>query len=376
MKNPNRQKNRDMNFTAADHDFMARALSLAQRGLYTTTPNPRVGCVIVRDGQVIGEGWHEKAGGAHAEVAALAQKVGDGGTAQGATAYVTLEPCNHFGRTPPCVDALIAAGVVRVVAAMQDPNPQVAGQGLARLAAAGIATECGLLEDEAHELNIGFVSRMTRGRPWLRLKIAASLDGKTALANGASQWITSPEARHDGHLWRARSCAVLTGSGTVKDDNPRLTVRDVDTPRQPLKVIVDSRLETPPQAAVLQGGQVLIACAEEDAARHAALTAAGAEIIVLPNAQGKVDLPALLLALGQRGINEVLAEAGTRLNGALLQENCVDELLIYQAPILLGDQARGMFALGELNDLTAAQRLEIVERRAISADLFIRARFL
>lgn len=365
-----------MNFTAADHDFMARALSLAQRGLYTTTPNPRVGCVIVRDGQVIGEGWHEKAGGAHAEVAALAQKAGAGGTAQGATAYVTLEPCNHFGRTPPCVDALIAAGVARVVAAMQDPNPQVAGQGLARLAAAGIATECGLLEDEARELNIGFVSRMTRGRPWLRLKIAASLDGRTALANGASQWITSPEARHDGHLWRARSCAVLTGIGTVKDDNPRLTVRDVDTPRQPLKVIVDSRLETPPQAAVLQGGQVLIACAEEDAARHAALTAAGAEIIVLPNAQGKVDLPALLLALGQRGINEVLAEAGTRLNGALLQENCVDELLIYQAPILLGDKARGMFDLGELNDLTAARRLNIVEHRAISADLFIRARFL
>jgi len=376
MNNPDRQKNRDMNFSPADHDFMARALSLAQRGLYTTTPNPRVGCVIVRDGQVVGEGWHEKAGGAHAEVAALAQKVGAGGTAQGATVYVTLEPCNHFGRTPPCVDALIAAGVARVVAAMQDPNPLVAGQGLARLAAAGIATECGLLEDEARELNIGFVSRMTRGRPWLRLKIAASLDGKTALANGASQWITSPEARRDGHLWRARSCAVLTGIGTLKDDNPRLTVRDVDTPRQPLKVIVDSRLETPPQAAVLQGGQVLIACAEEDAARHAALTAAGAEIIVLPNAQGKVDLPALLLALGQRGINEVLAEAGTRLNGALLQENCVDELLIYQAPILLGDQARGMFDLGELNDLTAARRLEIVERRAISADLFIRARFL
>jgi diaminohydroxyphosphoribosylaminopyrimidine deaminase/5-amino-6-(5-phosphoribosylamino)uracil reductase len=376
MNNPGRQKNRDMNFSPADRDFMTRALSLAQRGLYTTTPNPRVGCVIVRDGQVIGEGWHEKAGGAHAEVAALAQKAGAGGTAQGATAYVTLEPCNHFGRTPPCVDALIAAGVARVVAAMQDPNPQVAGQGLARLAAAGIATECGLLEDEARELNIGFVSRMTRGRPWLRLKIAASLDGRTALANGASQWITSPEARHDGHLWRARSCAVLTGIGTVKDDNPRLTVRDVDTPRQPLKVIVDSRLETPPQAAVLQGGQVLIACAEKDSTRHAALTAAGAEIIVLPNAQGKVDLHALLLALGQRGINEVLVEAGTRLNGALLQANCVDELLIYQAPILLGDKARGMFDLGELNDLTAARRLDIVECRAISADFRLLARFV
>ena len=370
-----------MNFPAADHGFMARALSLAQRGLYTTTPNPRVGCVIVRDGEIIGEGWHEKAGGPHAEIAALTQKVGAGGTvassnAKGATAYVTLEPCNHFGRTPPCVDALIAAGVARVVAAMPDPNPLVAGQGLARLAAAGIATECGLLEAEAHELNIGFVSRMMRGRPWLRLKIAASLDGRTALANGVSQWITSPEARRDGHLWRARSCAVLTGIGTVKDDNPRLTVRGIDTPRQPLKVIVDSRLETPPQAAVLQAGQVLIACAVADAARHAALTAAGAEIVVLPNAQDKVDLIALLMELGRRGINEVLAEAGARLNGALLQENCVDELLLYQAPILLGDKARGMFDLGELSDLAAARRLDIVERRAINADFLLRARFL
>jgi diaminohydroxyphosphoribosylaminopyrimidine deaminase/5-amino-6-(5-phosphoribosylamino)uracil reductase len=381
MKNPSRQKNRDMNFSAADRGYMAHALSLAQQGLYTTTPNPRVGCVIVRDGEIIGEGWHEKAGGPHAEVAALTQKVGAGrtvasSTAKGATAYVTLEPCNHFGRTPPCVDALITAGVARVVAAMPDPNPLVAGQGLARLAAAGIATECGLLEAEARELNIGFVSRMTRGRPWLRLKIAASLDGRTALANGVSQWITGPEARRDGHLWRARSCAVLTGIGTVKDDNPRLTVRGIDTPRQPLKVIVDSRLETPPQAAVLQGGRVLIACAAEDAARHGALMAAGAEIVVLPGAQGKVDIHALLMELGRRGINEVLAEAGARLNGALLQENCVDELLIYQAPILLGDKARGMFDLGELNDLADARRLEIVERRPVSADFFIRARFL
>ncbi len=213
-----------MNFSAADHTFMARALQLAQRGLYGTTPNPRVGCVIVREGRVIGEGWHEKAGLPHAEAVALNEIVGAGGAAKGATAYVTLEPCSHFGRTPPCADALIEAGVVRVVVAMPDPNPLVAGQGLARLAKAGIEVASGLLAAEAQELNIGFVSRMTRGRPWLRLKVAASLDGKTALNNGLSQWITGPDARRDAHTWRARSCAVLTGIGTVKDDNPRLTV--------------------------------------------------------------------------------------------------------------------------------------------------------
>lgn len=368
-----------MSFTAADHGFMARALQLARRGLYTATPNPRVGCVLVRDGAIIGEGWHEVAGGPHAEIMAL-EKVGAGDTAQrvanGATAYVTLEPCCHFGRTPPCADALIAAGVTRVVAAIQDPNPQVAGKGLARLAAAGMLAECGLLEDEARELNIGFVSRMTRGRPWLRLKVAASLDGKTALNNGVSQWITSAEARRDAHAWRARSCVVLTGIGTVRDDNPRLTVREVATPRQPLKVVIDSRLETPPEAAVLDGGQVLIACAFDDAGRRAALAARGAEIVVLPNAHGKVDLTVLMQELGRRGINEVLAEAGLKLNGSLLRENCVDELLIYQAPVLLGDTARGMFDFGELTTLDAAQRLQVVERRVIGADFRLRARLV
>ena len=363
-----------MNFSAADHAFMARALQLAQRGLYSTTPNPRVGCVVVRDGWVIGEGWHEQAGLPHAEAGALAATVGAGDTAKGATVYVTLEPCSHFGRTPPCADALIEAGVTRVVVAMQDPNPLVAGQGLARLAAVGIDVANGLLDAEARELNIGFVSRMTRGRPWLRLKVAASLDGKTALNNGVSQWITGPDARRDAHAWRARSCAVLTGIGTVRDDNPRLTVREVETTRQPLRVVIDSRLETPPDAAVLEGGNVLIAAALDHASRSAALRARGAEIVMLPNAEGKVDLAELRQELGRRGINEVLAEAGTRLNASLLASGCVDELLIYQAPILLGDAARGMFGLAELTDLAGARRLNIIERRAVGADFRIRAR--
>ena len=364
-----------MIFSAEDHDFMARALQLARRGLFTTTPNPRVGCVMVRESRVIGEGWHERAGLPHAEAVALEKIVGAGETAQGATAYATLEPCSHFGRTPPCADALIAAGVSRVVVAMADPNPLVAGQGLAKLAAAGVDVVSGLLATDAAELNIGFVSRMTRGRPWLRLKVAVSLDGKTALNNGVSQWITGPDARRDAHGWRARSCAVLTGIGTVRDDNPRLTVREVLTTRQPLRVVIDSRLETPLDAAVLEGGKVLIAAARDDAARSAALRARGAEIVILPNAQGKVELGDLMQELGRRGINEVLAEAGSRLNGSLLEAGCVDELLIYQAPILIGDTARGMFGMTELADLAGAKRLRIIERRVVGADFLIRARF-
>jgi diaminohydroxyphosphoribosylaminopyrimidine deaminase/5-amino-6-(5-phosphoribosylamino)uracil reductase len=370
-----------VSFSAADHAFMAQALRLARRGLNTTTPNPRVGCVLVREGNVIGEGWHVRAGEPHAEIHALA-KVDAGhtvrdATARGATAYVTLEPCSHQGRTPPCTDALIAAGVSRVVAAMIDPNPRVAGQGLTLLRAAGIVVESGLLEAEARELNIGFISRMTRGRPWLRLKVATSLDGKTALSNGVSQWITGSDARRDAHAWRARSCAVLTGIGTVKDDNPRLTVREVPCTRQPLRVVIDSRLETPPTAAVLEGGGTLIACAVNDAARRLVLEAKGAEIVVLPNASGKVELTGLLAELGRRGINEVLTEAGTQLNGSLLREGCVDELLIYQAPILMGDAARGMFGLAELTDLAdldAAPRLQVLERRCLGVDYFMRAR--
>ncbi len=355
---------------------MARALQLAERGLNTTTPNPRVGCVIIKDGRVIAEGWHEKAGGPHAEAAALARIGGDANAAVGATAYVTLEPCSHFGRTAPCADALIASGVKRVVVALQDPNPLVAGQGMDRLRAAKVVVECGLMESDARELNIGFVSRMSRGRPWLRLKVAVSLDGKTALNNGTSQWITGPDARRHAHGWRARSCALLTGVGTVKDDNPRLNVREIDTPRQPLRVVVDSRLETPPDAAVLSGGGTFIVCASADVDRRAALEARGAEILECPNQHGKVDLPGLLQELGRREINEVMVEAGTRLNGSLLKESCVDELLIYQAAILIGDSARGMFGIPALTNLADAQRLRIMERRVAGADFFTRARMV
>lgn len=360
---------------ANDFAWMSRALQLAQRGLWTTTPNPRVGCVIVRDGKVIGEGWHERAGNAHAEVNALGAA---NGNARGATAYVTLEPCAHHGRTPPCIDALIDARVARVVAAMEDPNPLVAGKGLAALRAAGIATASGVLEAEARELNIGFVSRMIRGRPWLRLKAAVSLDGKTALLNGKSQWITGEAARRDGHAWRARACATLTGIGTVKDDDPRLTVRAVETTRQPLRVVVDSRLETPPTAKLLQDVQkapVLVVCAVENTQRADALRAAGAEVVVLPDAQGKVDLPGLLTELGRRGINEVLVEAGFKLNGSLLREDCVDELLIYLAPCLLGDAARGMFNLPELSSLSSRRQLRIHDLRQLGDDLRLITRF-
>lgn len=357
-------------FSDSDRSHMARALELAERGLYTTTPNPRVGCVIVRDGAVVGEGWHVRTGEAHAETIAL-QAAGD--RAQGATAYVTLEPCSHHGRTPPCSDALIRAKLGRVVAAMHDPNPLVAGKGLEKLRAAGIAAESGLMETEASELNIGFVSRMTRSRPWVRMKIAASLDGKTALANGRSQWITGPEARRDGHRWRARACAVLSGVGTVKDDDPQLTVREVETPRQPLRVVVDSRLETPASARVLGAG-TLIAAAARDAARAAALEKRGAEIVVLPNDSGKVDLAALLRELARRELNEVHVEAGFKLNGSLLRENLVDELVVYLAPHVIGDAAQGMFHLPELEDLSARRELDLKEVRTVGNDIRIIAR--
>lgn len=353
-----------MNFSVADHAHMARALRLAELGLATTTPNPRVGCVLVKDGMVVGEGWHQRAGEAHAEIHALRQA---GPAARGATAYVTLEPCSHYGRTPPCADALIDAGVARVVAALRDPNPLVAGEGLARLMLAGVDVSGGLLESEALSLNVGFVSRMTRGRPWLRLKVATSLDGKTALNNGKSQWITGPEARRDAHAWRARSCAILTGYGTVRDDDPSLTVRDVPCTRQPLRVVVDSRLETPPTAKVLVGGGTLIFAA-------AAGFVPGAEVVAMPNRTGKVDLAAMLGELGRRGINELLVEAGMRLNGSLLAEGLVDELLIYQAPILLGDAARGMFDLPELSDLAGKRELRIMDARQVGRDRRLLAR--
>lgn len=367
-----------MSFSAADHGFMAQALRLAAQGLYTTTPNPRVGCVLVKNGIVIGEGWHEKAGQPHAEVNALhsiASKVGAGNTAQGATAYVTLEPCSHHGRTPPCADTLVAAGISRVVTAMQDPNPLVAGKGLARLAMAGITVENGLMENEARELNVGFVSRMTRGRPWVRMKIAASIDGKTALNNGVSQWITGPDARRDAHAWRARSCAVLTGIGTVKDDNPGLTVRAVATTRQPRAVVADSRLEIPLAASLLER-PALIFAARPDTGKMASLAAQGHEVVVLPNSGGKVNLQAMLMELGSRGINELLVEGGMKLNGSLLSAGLVDELLIYQAPLLIGDNARGMAGLPELTSLEGVCRLNIIERRAVGADFLLRAKLV
>jgi diaminohydroxyphosphoribosylaminopyrimidine deaminase/5-amino-6-(5-phosphoribosylamino)uracil reductase len=353
-----------MSFSAADQEYMARALRLAVQGLNTTTPNPRVGCVLVKDGLVVGEGWHERAGEPHAEVHAL-RKAGE--AARGATAYVTLEPCAHHGRTPPCADALIDAGVARVVAAMRDPNPLVAGEGFSRLELAGVAVEAGLLEDDAQKLNVGFVSRMTRGRPWVRLKVAASLDGKTALMNGKSQWITGPEARRHAHAWRARSCAIMTGSGTVLDDDPSLTVREVPCTRQPLRVVVDGRLQTPPTAKVLAGEGALIFTSVAGCLPNA-------EVVAMPAGSGKVDLGAVVNELGRRGINELMVEGGARLNGALLTAGLVDELLVYQAPLLIGEVGRGMFDLPELTHLSNAVRLEVVERRALGPDIFLRAR--
>src|SRR5258705_7303426 len=352
-----------MSFSAFDHAMMARALVLAEKGLYTTTPNPRVGCVVAKNEQIVSEAWHAKAGEPHAEAVALERA---GARAAGATVYVNLEPCNHHGRTPPCAPALINAKVARVVAAMRDPNPQAAGGGAA-LAGAGIRFEHGLMEEAARELNIGFVSRMTRGRPWVRLKAATTLDGRSALADGTSQWITGAEARKDGHRWRARACAVLTGIGTVKADDPRLTVREVETPRQPLRVIVDSRLETPPSAKILEGEKVLVFSGK-------AGTLKNAEVIALPNPGGKVDLPRMLEALAARGINELHVEAGFRLNGSLMREGCVDELLLYINPSLLGDSAQGLLDLPAPASLEKRLKLRILSLERLGDDLRILAR--
>lgn len=350
---------------------MAQALRLAERGLYTTSPNPRVGCVLVRDGNVIGEGWHERTGKPHAEVHAL-QAAGE--AARGATAYVTLEPCSHHGRTPPCADALIQAGMTRVVAAVQDPNPQVAGQGIAKLRAAGMEVECGLMEATARELNIGFFARMTRGAPWVRSKIAMSLDGRTALNNGESKWITGEAARQDVQRWRARSCAVLTGIGTVLADDPQLNVRGIETSRQPLRAVVDSRLQMPPSARLLQQSGAVIYTATQDAQKIAALEQAGARVVVQPDANGQVDAAAVLRDLVAQGCNEVLVEAGSKLNGALLKAGLVDELVLYFAPQLLGDMARGMARLGELTSLEQRIGLEWQDVRHVGRDLRIVAR--
>lgn len=353
---------------------MKLALDWAAKAMFITSPNPRVGCVIVKDGEVIGAGHTQPAGQAHAEIAALRDAEARGNSVRGATAYVTLEPCNHHGRTGPCSDALVDAGLARVVAALTDPNPLVAGQGLARLEAAGIAVRSGVLAPAAHELNIGFFSRMQRGRPWVRLKSAASLDGMTALHSGESQWITGAEARADGHAWRARACAILTGIGTVKADDPELTVRAVDTPRQPRRIVVDSKLDISLDARVLAGGPAWIVAAAANPDKEAALRAAGHELIFLPNAQGKVDLPALMLELGRRDINELHVEAGSKLNGSLIREGCVDELLVYLAPCLIGD-AQGMFALAAPERLEHKRLLKFHQVTQVGEDLRILARF-
>ncbi len=358
----------------SDQDAMRLALEWAAKGMFITAPNPRVGCVIVKDGVVIGAGHTLPPGQAHAEVQALRDAAARGMDVRGATVYVTLEPCSHYGRTPPCADALIAAGVARVVAAIGDPNPLVAGQGFAKLRAAGIAVESGVLADEAREMNIGFFSRIERGKPWVRMKTAASLDGKTALYNGKSQWITSPEARADGHLWRARACAILSGIGTVRVDNPQLNVRGIDTPRQPIRIVVDRDLELDPAARVLDGGGTLVIAARRDPDKEAALIDRGAEIIVLPNPHGKVDLSALMLELGRRQINELHLESGYKLNGSLIREGCVDELLLYLAPDLLG-AAQGMFELPAIEDLSERRHLAFHEARMVGPDLRILARF-
>ena len=358
---------------------MALALEWAAKGMTITAPNPRIGCVIVRDGVVIGAGHTQPAGQAHAEIQAMRDAQARGHDVRGATAYVTLEPCSHYGRTPPCSNALVQAGLGRVVAAMVDPNPLVAGRGMAQLEAAGIGVAQGVLAEPAYELNIGFFTRMRHGRPWVRLKTAASLDGMTALDSGESQWITSPEARADGHAWRARASAILTGIGTVKADDPQLTVRGVAapegfTPVPPRRVIVDSRLDIVLDARILQGEPCWIVAAAPNPDKEAALRAAGHEIILLPNAHGKVDLPALMLELGRREINELHVEAGAKLNASLVREGCVDELLVYLAPNLIGP-GQGMFALPALDRLADKVALRFHAVAQVGPDLRILARF-
>ena len=358
-------------------DPMLEALTLAQQAIGLTEPNPRVGCVIVdAAGQTLGRGHTQRAGEAHAEIMALRDAAERGLEVRGATAYVTLEPCSHHGRTPPCCEALISAGIARVVVAVSDPNPLVSGRGIERLRSAGIDVQLARedMAAESRELNIGFFSRMQRGRPWVRLKAAASLDGRTALDNGVSQWITGPAARADGHAWRRRAGALLTGVGTVRDDDPRLDVRLVETAVQPLRVIVDSRLETPPSARILEApGDVLMYAAVAEAQREAALAARGASIAYHPDSHQKVDLAAALADLARRGINELHVEAGFKLNGSFVRAGLVDEYLLYLAPKLLG-QGRGIAAFGPLETLADAVALEIHSVERIGDDLRVLAR--
>ncbi|MAR92544.1 MAG: bifunctional diaminohydroxyphosphoribosylaminopyrimidine deaminase/5-amino-6-(5-phosphoribosylamino)uracil reductase RibD [Pseudomonadota bacterium] len=373
-------------FTSADHQFMAEAIALAWRGLYTTHPNPRVGCVLVKDGQVVGRGWHQRAGEGHAEVLALHEA---GAAARGATAYVSLEPCSHHGKTPPCAEALIEAGVARVISAMEDPNPQVAGGGHRLLQAAGITTACGLLEVQARQINPGFNRRMTLGLPWVMVKSAMSADGRTAMASGESQWITGPQARADVQRLRARVEAIITGVETVLADNPALTVRPAlwpqplggdhphagwswppdHAPVQPLRVVLDSQLRTPVDAGLLrQPGATLIVGAVRDEPRAQALAAAGAEVLVLPGANGRVDLQALLRELAAREVNEVLVEAGAVVAGAFLQQELAQRWVCYMAPKLMGSSARPVLDF-PLHHMHESRALELTDLRAIGQDI-------
>lgn len=355
---------------------MAQALRLAWQGLYTTSPNPRVGCLIVKNKQVIGQGAHLKAGESHAEVFALREAAAQ---AEGADIYVTLEPCSHYGRTPPCVEAVIAAKPQRVIIAMQDPNLLVAGRGVAALQREGIEVVVGVMQNEAQALNLGFISRMTRGLPYVRTKIAASLDGRTALNNGKSQWITGEQARLDVQRWRAQSCAIITGIGTVMADNPSMTVRLENVTRQPLRVIVDSRLQTPADskmldAEILKSSPVLIVYAHDQDKRAEKLKCSGVELACLADSAEKVDLMALLQLLAQRGINEVLLEAGQGLNGAFLQAGLIDEFIFYYAPKLMGDAAKAMFAMPELTEMQQVTDLQVIDIRLVGNDVRLRAK--
>jgi diaminohydroxyphosphoribosylaminopyrimidine deaminase/5-amino-6-(5-phosphoribosylamino)uracil reductase len=358
-----------VSFSRFDHECMATALRLARKGMFTCDPNPRVGCVIADGERILGRGWHERAGGPHAEVGAL-EEAGDG--CRGQTAYVTLEPCAHDGRTPPCTEALIAAGIGRVVIACGDPNPAVDGEGVARLRSAGIKVEAGLMAEQAESLNPGFLKRMRTGLPWLRVKSAVSFDGRTALANGESKWISGEHSRQDVQNWRARSSAILTGIATVLADDPTMNAR-VDQPaRQPLRVIADSRWRTPPQARMLAEPSTVLVAGSEALTVPDSLAASGADCRGLPAPAGRIDLRSLLEMLGGLGMNEVQVEAGPALCGALLQDDLVDELLIYQAPVLLGEGARGPFAFGPLESMQDRQHLEILEVMQVGDDLRIR----
>jgi len=361
----------DVKWTDTDRQAMARALDLGRRGMYTADPNPHVGCVLWRDGVVVGEGWHEKAGGPHAEAAALAVA---GGAARGATAYVTLEPCSHYGRTPPCSQALIAAGVARVVYAIDDPNPQVAGQGAAGLRAAGIAVASGLMAAEAEKLHAGYLKRRRTGRPFVRVKMAASLDGRTALASGESRWITSKTARQDVQYYRARSSVVLTGIGTVLADDPAMNARIDESNRQPLRVVLDSALRTPPESRIInRQGQVLVLGTHDETTRREALQRKGVEVAIVEGREGRPDLAGVLDLLGTRGANEVWVEAGSVLAGAFVRAGLFDELVLYQAPTLLGPDARALLALPPLAQLQARPRLRFTECVAVGEDLRITA---